>query len=166
MPLTVRNQQHYNQFGGSLGGPIYLPRFGEGGRSVISGKNRAFFFFSYEGLRSTSSSTSNTLVETAEFRSLVLALRPGSVTARILGAPGIAPRITSVIPVTCVQAGFNAGNCRQVSGGLDIGSPAGATGQYLNSGSAGGGFDNDSRCSVRPAHGTEYQRRKPIQRSH
>ncbi|MDQ3816732.1 MAG: TonB-dependent receptor, partial [Acidobacteriota bacterium] len=43
---------HRNQFGFSLGGPIYLPRFGEGGRNVAySGKNKTFFFFSYEGLR-------------------------------------------------------------------------------------------------------------------
>jgi hypothetical protein len=40
-----------NQFGGNLGGPIYLPRFGEGGRSAYSGKNKAFFFFNYEGTR-------------------------------------------------------------------------------------------------------------------
>ena len=40
-----------NQYGGNLGGPIYLPRFGEGGPSVYSGKNRAFFFFNYEGTR-------------------------------------------------------------------------------------------------------------------
>jgi outer membrane receptor protein involved in Fe transport len=138
----VRNNQRYNQFGGSLGGPIYLPRFGEGGRSVISGKNRAFFFASYEGLRSNTSGTFNAWVETPDFRNLVQAVRPGSITARILGAPGIEPRIISVIPVSCTAGGFNAGNCRQLSGGLDIGSPAGATGQYLNVGSAGGGFDN------------------------
>ena len=136
----VRNNQHYNQFGGSLGGPIYLPRFGEGGRSVISGKNRAFFFLSYEGLRSNTTGTFNAWVETPDFRNLVQAVRPGSITARILGAPGVAPRIISVIPVTCTAAGFNAGNCRQVTGGLDIGSPAGATGQYLNVGSAGEGL--------------------------
>ena len=138
----VRNNQHYNQYGGSLGGPIYLPRFGEGGRSVYSGKNRAFFFFSYEGLRSNTTGTFNALVETPEYRNLVQALRPGGVTARILGADGIAPRVTSVIPVTCLAAGFNNSNCRQVAGGLDIGSPAGATGQYLNVGSPGAGFDN------------------------
>jgi hypothetical protein len=42
---------HRNQFGFNLGGPIYLPRFGEGGPSTHSFKNKAFFFFSYEGLR-------------------------------------------------------------------------------------------------------------------
>ncbi len=40
-----------NDFGGVVGGPLYLPRFGEGGASVYNGKNRTFFFFSYEGLR-------------------------------------------------------------------------------------------------------------------
>ena len=40
-----------NQFGGVLGGPLYLPRFGEGGPALYNGKNRTFFFFSYEGLR-------------------------------------------------------------------------------------------------------------------
>lgn len=33
-----------NQFGGTLGGPIYIPH-------VYRGKDRTFFFFSYEGLR-------------------------------------------------------------------------------------------------------------------
>ncbi len=40
-----------NDFGGVLGGPLYFPRFGEGGPFFHDGKNRAFFFFSYEGLR-------------------------------------------------------------------------------------------------------------------
>ncbi len=41
----------YNLFGGSVGGPIYLPRFGEGGSAVYRGQNRSFFFFNYEGSR-------------------------------------------------------------------------------------------------------------------
>jgi len=40
-----------NDFGGVLGGPLHLPRFGEGGPTFVSGKNHTFFFFSYEGLR-------------------------------------------------------------------------------------------------------------------
>jgi outer membrane receptor protein involved in Fe transport len=40
-----------NQYGGTVGGPIYLPRFSEGKRPVYSGKNRSFFFFNYEGIR-------------------------------------------------------------------------------------------------------------------
>jgi hypothetical protein len=47
----VRVEQRFRQFGGSLGGPIYLPRFGEGGNPTWSGRDHLFFFFSYEGLR-------------------------------------------------------------------------------------------------------------------
>jgi hypothetical protein len=38
-----------NQFGGTLSGPSVLPRFGEGGPAVY--RNKAFFFFNYEGFR-------------------------------------------------------------------------------------------------------------------
>ncbi len=41
-----------NQFGGTFSGPVLLPRFGEGGRQPgYNGRNRTFFFLSYEGLR-------------------------------------------------------------------------------------------------------------------
>lgn len=35
-----------NQFGGKIGGPLPLPRFGEGGSPLV--RDKAFFFFSYE----------------------------------------------------------------------------------------------------------------------
>jgi hypothetical protein len=40
-----------NDFGFVLGGPLTLPRFGEGGPRVWSGRDHTFFFVSYEGLR-------------------------------------------------------------------------------------------------------------------
>ncbi len=41
-----------NQFGFNIGGPVNLPRFGEGGSALAyKGKDKTFFFFSYEGLR-------------------------------------------------------------------------------------------------------------------
>jgi hypothetical protein len=51
------NQSLFNVFGGTVGGPLYLPRFGEGGPSVLSGKDRAFFFVSYQGIRNPSTTT-------------------------------------------------------------------------------------------------------------
>ncbi len=43
-------RQH--DFGGVLGGPVLLPRFGEGGPLLsYDGRNATHFFFSYEGLR-------------------------------------------------------------------------------------------------------------------
>jgi hypothetical protein len=47
----ARPQLTRNQFGGSIGGPVYLPRFGEGGDTIWSGKDKLFFFFDYEGRR-------------------------------------------------------------------------------------------------------------------
>jgi len=42
-----------NDFGFVLGGPVILPAFGEGlpGSAFYNGRNRTFFFLSYEGLR-------------------------------------------------------------------------------------------------------------------
>src|SRR6266540_2251032 len=66
-----------NNFGGVLGGPLYLPRFGEGGPSFTSGKDRTFFFFSYEGLRLRLPNTTTTPVPTLAARqSAVPAIRP------------------------------------------------------------------------------------------
>ncbi|MGI9165345.1 MAG: carboxypeptidase regulatory-like domain-containing protein [Pyrinomonadaceae bacterium] len=36
------------QFGGAVGGPFPIPRFGEGGPSYYGGKDKSFFFVSYE----------------------------------------------------------------------------------------------------------------------
>ncbi|HEV2761751.1 MAG TPA: TonB-dependent receptor, partial [Pyrinomonadaceae bacterium] len=136
----VRVENRFRQFGGSIGGPVYLPRFGEGGRSVWSGKDRLFFFFSYEGLRNNSLAFNRGFAETPEFRQLVQQVRPGSVAARVLGTPGVEPRIISVIPATCRDFSADLSRpCQVVGGALDIGSPAGATGQFT--GAAGGGLD-------------------------
>lgn len=50
-PLLEKPPLRQNNFGAVLGGPILLPHFGDGGPTVYNGKNRLFFFFSYEGLR-------------------------------------------------------------------------------------------------------------------
>lgn len=43
----------YHNFGGTFSGPVILPRFGEGGPAVWSGKDKTFFFFSHEQRRIT-----------------------------------------------------------------------------------------------------------------
>lgn len=47
-PDDHRRRYERKEVGGQIGGPIYFPHFGEGGPTVISGKNRAFFFVDYE----------------------------------------------------------------------------------------------------------------------
>ncbi|HEV2763771.1 MAG TPA: carboxypeptidase-like regulatory domain-containing protein, partial [Pyrinomonadaceae bacterium] len=58
----------YNNFGWTLGGPVYLPRFGEGGPAVYSGKNRTFFFFSQEWRHDIRYSTLSATVPTSAVR--------------------------------------------------------------------------------------------------
>jgi hypothetical protein len=48
-----RTALRYNRYGGTVGGPIYLPRFGEGGKPFWDGRDRSFFFFAFEGLKDT-----------------------------------------------------------------------------------------------------------------
>jgi hypothetical protein len=40
-----------SQFGGTIGGPVWIPGFGEGTPIVNKLKNKVFFFFSYDGIR-------------------------------------------------------------------------------------------------------------------
>src|SRR5205085_6455191 len=56
-------------FGTTVGGPLILPHFGEGGTTIYNGKDKAFFFFDYEGLRQFLPLSQDTAtVQTAEFR--------------------------------------------------------------------------------------------------
>jgi hypothetical protein len=64
-----------NDFGGVLGGPLHLPRFGEGGPAYYNGRNRTFFFFSYEGLRLRQPATQVTLVPSVASRLAALPSR-------------------------------------------------------------------------------------------
>jgi hypothetical protein len=43
-----RAARRYHRFGGVFGGPVILPTFGEGGRALWNGRERTFFFASYE----------------------------------------------------------------------------------------------------------------------
>lgn len=53
----VKAPIRYNVFGGTLGGPVFFPAFGEGGKKIYNGRDRTFFFFAYEGARRTEGST-------------------------------------------------------------------------------------------------------------
>jgi hypothetical protein len=46
VPATRKTAERQNDFGGTFGGPVWIP-------AIYSGKDRTFFFFSYEGLRLT-----------------------------------------------------------------------------------------------------------------
>jgi len=61
------DRQH--DYGFSIGGPIYLPNFGEGGPILKSLKNRAFFFFNYGHYQLDQTETVNVGVPTLRMRS-------------------------------------------------------------------------------------------------
>jgi hypothetical protein len=108
---TQRSTNRFNEFGGSVGGPII--------------KNRLFAFFSYETLRNKSVSTGNTWAETPQFLGQGA---PGSIAKNLLSFPGEGTVFSTVIPRTCEQAGFKTGiDCNPIgtngSQGLDVGSP-------------------------------------------
>ena len=69
-------RQH--DFGFVLGGPVLLPRLGEGGPIVgYNGRNNTFFFLSYEGLRLRQPQTENRVVVALRVRqSAPVALQP------------------------------------------------------------------------------------------
>lgn len=87
-----RDALRYNRYGGTLGGPIILPGFGEGGRSWLKGRDRYFFFFAYEGLK-------DAFPEPGQFTVPTLAERRGDFSALLpLG-------IQIYDPQTAVRAG-------------------------------------------------------------
>lgn len=65
---TPRPRENQHFFGFSAGGPVYAPHFGEGGPKLWSGRDRAFWFLSYEGFRENFQTTRNRTVLTAEAR--------------------------------------------------------------------------------------------------
>ena len=71
-------------FGATIGGPLYLPRFGEGGPAVISGRDRTFFFFGIQWDRRRS---------TANFGPFRVPTEAGVARLRQLFPPGTNPRV-------------------------------------------------------------------------
>ena len=103
-----RDENRFNQYGGSLGGPIW--------------KNKIFAFFNWETSPLASSTTAQGWYETSQFDSA--AATAGSIAGKYLSFPGNTVSSNSMIQRTCSQIGLVEGvNCNTVAGGLDIGSP-------------------------------------------
>ncbi|MDQ3648922.1 MAG: TonB-dependent receptor [Acidobacteriota bacterium] len=66
--VAPRPFSNFNNFGGTIGGPIFLPRFGEGGPRLYNGRDRSFFFFIYENSRQNFSGSSPVTLPTVAFR--------------------------------------------------------------------------------------------------
>lgn len=60
----TRQRQHF--YGFDIGGPVYFLNFGDGGSRIFDGRDKAFFFFSFEGFRENFSASRNRTVMTPE----------------------------------------------------------------------------------------------------
>ena len=90
-PTTAKTAERQNDFGGTLGGPLYIPR-------LYDGRKRTFFFYSYEGLRLSlpTPATTSEVPDSALRQSTASGLQPVinafpiSNGAEVSGAPGLA----------------------------------------------------------------------------
>jgi hypothetical protein len=106
---VTRDENKFEQFGGSVGGPIW--------------KNKIFAFFNYETVREpVTNVTGNGWFDTPAFAALAPA---GSIAAQYLSFPGNGVVGTLNTAATCATAGLTEGvNCRTIPGaGLNVGSP-------------------------------------------
>jgi len=101
-----RVNQRLSQAAASVGGPIR--------------RNKAFFFFSYEGTSRTESTLGTVWVETPQLVSAITSQRPNSIAARLFSYPGMTPRIANVLEMR------------------DVGSLSGSLGQVVQNANGGG----------------------------
>lgn len=116
-----REKPHFRRgnFGATLGGPIVLPRFGDGeGSGWLSGKDRLFFFFSYEGLRQFrprdigTTSVPTLKMRSGDFSEILAGNNTSGVNVQLVdpangGAPIAGNRIDQLLPGRINQAALN-----------------------------------------------------------
>jgi len=107
------NRSLFNVFGGTAGGPIWLPRFGEGGKSWINGTDRLFFFVAYQGIRNPATTiirSSSFAFTPSEYQHLLTTF-PGNgaiqaiTTQSVFALPGTRPRTDVANPFATVTLG-------------------------------------------------------------
>jgi hypothetical protein len=77
-------------FSGTIGGPLYLPKFGEGSNPLYKGKDRTFFFFALQEQRQRSQAQSNVNTLSASGRATLKSIFP----------TGTNPRVDTLLSIT------------------------------------------------------------------
>ena len=167
------NRSLYNVYGGTFGGPIPIPHFGEGGPALFSGKDRFFGWGGYQGIRNPSTGTGSSTalaIVASEFPRL-LSTYPGNALMSTIATyspfaiPGATPN--TFVTGTGVQALINtnpaAGCPRAIASGSTP--PAGCSG-YANVGNflIGGPYDVlnlGTATAPQLFQAAQYQRNQP-----
>lgn len=109
----VRNNARYNEFGGTVGGPIW--------------HNRLFFFFGYDTIRNNGTNNGGGWYETSSFDN---SSTSGTNANKFLSVKGVGVSATKILegagdPHKCSDIGLIQGvNCNFIEGqGLDLGKP-------------------------------------------
>lgn len=103
----LRDENRYNQPGGSIGGPIW--------------KNKLFAFFNYEGQSETYGATSTGWYAASQLAGLAPS---GSIAATYLSFPKSGVLGTVIGSETCSDAGLTSADCVQIgTSGLNVGTP-------------------------------------------
>ena len=109
---TEPNPSLFNTFGFTFGGPLPMPHFGEGGKSYFSGKDRAFFFITYQGVRNPATSTirsSSWAFLPSEFGRLQ-ANNPGNNVINAITTQSVFALRTSAHPINTATVTLNGQN--------------------------------------------------------
>ena len=121
-----------NQFGGSFGGPVMIPK-------IVSGKDKLFFFYNFQGTRTAQQVVRNRTVLTAEakaglFRWVVPAGQPGAGETRsfdiVRNDPrgiGIDKQVAGNLALLAAPNNFDVGD-RLNTGGFRFNAPANGNG--------------------------------------
>ncbi|HYE15797.1 MAG TPA: carboxypeptidase-like regulatory domain-containing protein, partial [Pyrinomonadaceae bacterium] len=115
---TPRGQFVQHIYGGSLGGPLHLPRFGEGGPTFYNGRDRTFFFLNLQFLRTSQSLARTRTVLTQQARQGIFRYvaggrnNPAGVTGASVDAAGnpILPTCGGSVTTNCIASYSVAAN--------------------------------------------------------
>ncbi|MGB6608668.1 MAG: carboxypeptidase-like regulatory domain-containing protein, partial [Acidobacteriaceae bacterium] len=118
---AIRDDQQQREWAASLGGRII--------------RDKLFWFGSYEAVKSRLQSFSETYVPTPGWYSALAAARPSGLVASVVTKPSGQAVVRAVLPGACSALQTQ---CAPVGTGFDIGSFAGADGQYLPNVNANG----------------------------
>jgi Carboxypeptidase regulatory-like domain/TonB dependent receptor-like, beta-barrel len=134
---VARPVNRQGQYGFSIGGPIYVPHFGEGGPILHSGKNRHFFFFNYQGTHAASGAAAFT-----NFSTTMRVIPTNRSEANLIATffpSGLPPGITHLDPVTLALLNLPGSKCPTFGDQFCIPSvapisPGSATGRIVRTG--------------------------------